>query len=206
MYIYLTRHGETDWNVQRRTQGIHNSFLSNRGIGQAQELADRLASESISYLYTSALERAYRTAVIIGRKNGLTPEKREELQEINFGVWEGLTIKQIEKAYPGQLAQHRADFSFAPINGESLYSLQKRTCRFIEFIQRKHTDKNDKILVTAHAYPVRMLIIELMGFAYHHLWDFQLDNTGISIIRFETGKNRLICLNDTSHLSKNGTS
>ncbi|MGI6527252.1 MAG: histidine phosphatase family protein [Caldicoprobacterales bacterium] len=202
MYIYLTRHGQTDWNAQKRTQGVHNSHLSRLGICQAEELAERLSSESISHLYSSPLDRAYQTAVIVGKKYGIIPEKREELQEINFGVWEGLTVNQIEKVYPGQLTRHRVDFTFAPENGESLQSLQRRICHFIEFIQRKHTDKDDKLLVTAHAYPIRMLIIELMRFACRHLWDFQLDNTGITIIHFESGKSRLICLNDTSHLSK----
>ncbi|HHT65016.1 MAG TPA: histidine phosphatase family protein, partial [Clostridiales bacterium] len=74
MYIYLTRHGQTDWNAQKRTQGVHNSHLSRLGICQAEELAERLSSESISHLYSSPLDRAYQTAVIVGKKYGIIPE------------------------------------------------------------------------------------------------------------------------------------
>ena len=148
------------------------------------------------------MERAYHTAAIIGKRSGLSPAKREELQEVNFGVWEGLTIKQIEEKFPGQMERYRTDFSFAPKNGESLYSLRQRILYFIEFIQRGHADTDERVLVISHAYPIRMLIIELMGLPHSHLWDFQLDNTGISIIQYQSRKRRIICLNDTCHLSK----
>ena len=76
MYIYLTRHGETEWNVQRRTQGVQNIPLTDKGIRQAEELALRLANQSITYIYSSILERAYHTAAIIGKRYGLSPAKR----------------------------------------------------------------------------------------------------------------------------------
>src|SRR5690554_3428122 len=110
MYIYLTRHGETEWNVLRKTQGSRDISLTDRGIRQAECLANRLSGEVITHIYSSSLERAYRTAAAIGKKHGLFPAKREELKEVNFGVWEGLTVKQIEKYYPGQLERFRTDF------------------------------------------------------------------------------------------------
>jgi len=202
MYIYLVRHGETDWNVQRRTQGIHDIPLTYKGINQANELAECLVKESISHIYSSPLERAYITASIIAEQIGLAPVKRNELQEVNFGVWEGLTHQQIEEKYPGQIALFRKDFSFFPENGESLYALEKRIDCFINYLQIKHINENDKILVVSHAYPIRMMIIKLMKLPIQHLWDFRIDNTGISIIQIQSDNRRIICLNDTCHLNK----
>ena len=51
MYIYMTRHGETLWNLQGRTQGANDIPLTNRGIRQAEELAEKLERESISDLF-----------------------------------------------------------------------------------------------------------------------------------------------------------
>ncbi len=113
-----------------------------------------------------------------------------------------MTIKQIEEKYPGQLAHYRADFSFYPGNGESLQSLHKRIDSFIKLIQRGYADKEDRILVVSHAYPIRMLIMRLVGFPLRHLWDFCLDNTGITIIRYQNERGCLVCLNDTCHLSE----
>ncbi|HHY81256.1 MAG TPA: histidine phosphatase family protein [Clostridiales bacterium] len=204
MYIYLTRHGETIWNIDKRTQGTRDIPLSSRGIRQSEALAERLADENISTIYTSILDRAYHTANIIGERIGLQPIQTKELNEVNFGSWEGLTLKEIEAKYPGRFERFFTDFNYAPDNGESIASLQSRIRRFIQLIKEKHADKEDRILIVSHAYPVRMLIIELMNFPAEHLFDFQLDNTGISIIRWDNrnGKNRLMCLNDICHLQK----
>jgi len=200
MYIYLTRHGETIWNVDKRTQGVQDIPLSKRGIRQAEALAERLANENISTIYTSNLERAYRTAEIIGNRAGLIPIRKEELNEVNFGEWEGLTLKQIKTDYPGMFEKFYKDFSYAPEHGESLNAVQNRIHSFIRFIKKNHCDRDDRILVVSHTYPVRMLILELMSFSTDLLLDFQLDNTGISIIKLDDNTKRMICLNDVCHL------
>lgn len=202
MHIYLVRHGETHWNIQRRTQGIKDIPLTAKGMNQAEELSRRLKKEPITKIYTSTLKRALSTAIIIGNKLDLTPLEMKELKEINFGVWEGLTIKQIEKKYPGQLGRYRTEFSFSPDKGESLSSLQQRIDDFIESNIKGYAYKEDSILIVSHSYPIRMLIVRLLGFPLQHLWDFDLDNTGITIIRYQTGRSRIVCLNDTCHLSK----
>ena len=84
MYIYLVRHGETDWNIKRRTQGVQNIPLTVNGLNQAEDLSKRLKNEPITKIYTSTLKRALNTAMVIGNKRGLNPEKRQELQEINL--------------------------------------------------------------------------------------------------------------------------
>ncbi|HCS72691.1 MAG TPA: hypothetical protein DIW17_02285 [Clostridiales bacterium] len=213
MYIYMTRHGETLWNLQGRTQGANDIPLTNRGIRQAEELAERLERESISQIYSSGLERAYKTAYIIGEKLGIKPKTRDELKEVNFGVWEGLSIKEIEENFPGQLKEYRANFDYDLENGENLSSLQTRIRHFADTLQNDMTQGEKRILLVAHAYPIRMLIMELMGLSKELLWKFQLSNGGISVIRTEPSIESsaegwksdtacLLCLNDTTHLYK----
>lgn len=213
MYIYLTRHGETLWNVQGRTQGTKDIPLTGRGIQQADELAMRLENEGITQIYTSSLERAYQTAVIVGAKIGIKPEKMDELKEVNFGIWEGLSRQEIEDNYPGQLERHRSDFNFAPECGESLASLESRIRKFIKYMIN---NKGKRVLLVTHACPIRMLIVELMGLAKEYLWSFQLSNGGISVISLDSsvnfcsepwklGDSHMLCLNDTGHLYKHNT-
>jgi broad specificity phosphatase PhoE len=202
MYIYLTRHGETLWNTEGKTQGIIDIPLSDRGIRQAEILADRLSQEGISAIYSSSLDRAYRTAAVIGEKTGLIPEKTDDLREMSFGAWEGLTLQQIEERFPGQLNNRSQDTLFYPEGGESVLSVQSRVRSFLDMLGSKNYDFDSRILVVAHAYTVRLLIIELMDLPIGHLWDFRLDNTGISIIESSPGRRRIICLNDTCHLHK----
>jgi broad specificity phosphatase PhoE len=203
MYLYLTRHGETIWNAEGKTQGTMDIPLSDKGIRQAEILADRLVYENISSIYCSSLDRAYRTAAIIGEKTGHVPEKTDALREIAFGAWEGLTLQQIEDRFPGQLDNRSKDCLFCPEGGESILSVQGRVRSFLDILSSSVSyDKNSRILIVAHAYTIRLIIMELIGLPLRHLWDFRLDNTGISIIQSHQGKSRIICLNDTCHMRK----
>jgi broad specificity phosphatase PhoE len=200
MYIYLTRHGETLWNLQGKTQGSKDIPLSVRGIRQSEILAERLKEENITKIYTSGLKRAFRTASIIGAKLDIQTEIKYELNEINFGIWESMTRQEIEKSHPDKLKEFRLDFEFAPEGGETLASLQRRIQDFLDYLKSNEDDSEKRILVVAHAYPIRMLIMEMMGLPKGHLWSYQLSNCGISVIR--TQPPYLLCLNDTAHLSK----
>ena len=62
MKLIITRHGETEWNLRRMTQGVTNTRLTLRGIQQAKRLAERLADAPIEYIYSSPLLRAANTA------------------------------------------------------------------------------------------------------------------------------------------------
>ncbi|NLB42999.1 MAG: histidine phosphatase family protein [Clostridiales bacterium] len=200
MYVYLTRHGETLWNLQGKTQGAKDIALTESGIRQAEVLAERLVREDISKIYSSGLNRAFQTASIIGNELSLHVEKRHELNEINFGIWEGLTRQEIDTNYPGQLLSYRSDFEFAPNDGESLRSLQIRIKSFFDSLLNEYGDTEKRILLVAHAYPMRMLIMELMGLPKELIWRYQLSNCGISVIRLKPPY--LLCLNDTTHLAK----
>jgi len=203
MYIYLIRHGETIWNMTGRTQGTRNIPLSDRGIQQADALADRLSGEkNLSALFCSDLKRACQTAAVLGNKLGLVPEKEETLREICFGDWEGFTIRQIEERYPGQLALRNTDFDFSPPGGESIRSARERVHCFFAMLQGKHLEEKSRVVIVAHAFSARLLLLELMDLPLEFLWNFRLDNAGISLLQRDSHRKRILTLNDTCHLRR----
>ena len=89
--ILLVRHGETDWNLQRRVQGHSDTPLNDNGRAQALALADTLDDVELDAVYASDLARAFETARIVAERRGLTVTSVPGLRERNFGTWEGLT-------------------------------------------------------------------------------------------------------------------
>src|SRR4029453_14296582 len=94
------RHGETDWNRERRFQGHADTPLNDAGRAQAADLADSLTSERLVAVYTSPLRRAYETAALIAIRLGLDVRPLDALREIHVGHWEGLTIEEVRERYP----------------------------------------------------------------------------------------------------------
>ena len=83
--IYLTRHGSTLWNLEKRLQGSNDSELTDEGIFQAKLLAKRIKDLNISKIYTSPIKRAYRTAEIIKGDMDIDVICKDGFKEISFG-------------------------------------------------------------------------------------------------------------------------
>ena len=96
MRLILVRHGSTAWNEEGKYQGTIDIPLSDRGRQEAEMVAERLRDEKIDAVYSSNLRRARETAEIIARPHGLPVQVIEELGEMNFGDWEGMTAQEIK--------------------------------------------------------------------------------------------------------------
>ena len=94
--IYLTRHGETEWNLAHRFQGKLDSPLTDKGKQQAEWLSERLRDIEFNAIYASCSGRALDTAKIIRGNRQMPIVTKEELMEIGLGEWEGREIKGIE--------------------------------------------------------------------------------------------------------------
>jgi broad specificity phosphatase PhoE len=142
--IILARHGETDWNLERRWQGHSDRPLNDTGRAQAEALAGQLADEPIEAVYSSDLVRAHETARIVASRLGLDVVTVPGLRERRFGSWEGLRDAEVEERFPG--------LSSAP-DGESREDMLARVLESLEAIARAHTGKT--VLVVAHGGPIR---------------------------------------------------
>jgi probable phosphoglycerate mutase len=138
--LYLLRHGETAWNLERRMQGSKDSTLTPRGREQAAAMGRALAAELArepgpTVFLRIPLGRARETASIVGRALGLDPaEWRDDIRltELGYGRWEGLSWPEIEVDHPDAMASWRADpEGFCPPEGETHFELRRRSAALL---------------------------------------------------------------------------
>ncbi len=204
--VYLIRHGQTEWNLERRFQGQLDVPLSAAGRVQAQVVANWLYSQPLNFaaLYTSDLMRAYQTALPIGERLGLVPQRVEALREINAGEWQGLLTTEIEDRYPGQLARwHREANEFRLPGGETIPEVRARVHGW--YMQAIEAHRGQAISVVSHGMAIRSLLSALNG------WDVAdtermrqagMGNTGVTALLtdHERGQSSLLFFNSLVHL------
>jgi probable phosphoglycerate mutase len=144
--ILLVRHGETDWNLERRVQGHTDRPLNETGRAQALALADLLADEALDAVYSSDLARARDTAAAIAARHGLDVIESRELREKDFGSWEGLTDTEIRARFPDA---HRGAWG----DGESGTELADRVVTALRNIAAAH--RGGRVVVVTHGGPMR---------------------------------------------------
>jgi probable phosphoglycerate mutase len=150
--LLLVRHGETDWNRERRFQGHADPPLNGTGREQAETLADELAGEGIAFVYTSDLARARETAEIVAARLGADLVAVRALREIDVGEWEGLTWPEIEERYPeGARAWHEHGFGWT--RGETYDQLGERVVRALRRIAADHPSQ--RVLIVGHGGTIR---------------------------------------------------
>ena len=146
--IYLIRHGQTDWNVERKIQGQTDISLNSNGKQQAEEAANEIANLKIDRIISSDLSRAKETAEIINKKVGAEITYDKRLREVNYGDFEGIQIdKFTDKDW--------VIFNETPekIKGESRQQVYDRVKSFIDEIK-----DDENVLVVTHGGSLRMML------------------------------------------------
>ncbi len=100
MLLYLLRHGETDWNVEQRIQGVSDIALNEVGVAQAEALACALRGRPIARVYTSPLGRARQTAEVVARGVDAPLESEAGIAELDQGELEGLAFRELSETHP----------------------------------------------------------------------------------------------------------
>src|SRR5512132_797980 len=150
--LLLVRHGETDWNRERRFQGHADPPLNDKGREQANALAQELSAEGIELVYTSDLARARETAEIVGARLGANVLLLRELREIDVGEWQGLTWPEIERRYPeGVRSWHERGHGWEA--GETYDELGERVVAALRRIAAEHPEQ--RVLVVGHGGTIR---------------------------------------------------
>ena len=146
--IYLIRHGQTDWNVERKIQGQTDIPLNINGKQQAKEAAEEIANLKIDKIISSDLSRAKETAEIINKKVGAKITFDKRLREVNYGNYEGA---QIDKFTDEQWKI----FNETPekIKGESRQQVYDRVKSFIDEIK-----DDENVLVVTHGGSLCMML------------------------------------------------
>ncbi len=201
--ILLVRHGETEWNVIERVQGWTDTKLNAVGVSQAAALAKRLRDMPITAVYSSDSSRAVQTAAPTAEQHGLPVQTLPELREKGFGVWEGLTVGDLERDYADLWHRYHVLHELDSIipGGETYTQVLERMrdalCRILD----AHPGEGDTVLVTTHGGSGRALVLFALQAPLSTLQRLRLDNTSLSRLDFRgIADGRVIFLNDTSHI------
>lgn len=166
MKIYIARHGQTDWNTQRKAQGRSDIPLNETGIKQAEALRDNIKDIKFTAVYASPLKRAAKTAEIAtdGKYNIIFDDR---LAERSFGDYEGQEINGWVEATGYDIGDLRLNTNVGNI--EPVKDVLARTKNFLDDLEAKHNDE-DAILVVAHGQVARGFHHNLVGYTDDTDW------------------------------------
>jgi len=197
--IYLTRHGETEWNTIRKMQGQGNSPLTELGTKQAKWLGKRLREKEITKIYSSPLGRAKETSEIINTYLDVEIDYDDRLMEIDVGCWQGRETVDIEKEVPRlyDYFWHQPE-KFSLVGIESFEAVQRRGAEVMEALIRDHGD--GKLLVIAHAIILKGILNDLQGRDIKHFWEGEhIFPTSLTKLTIVDDKFSLAYMSDISH-------
>ncbi len=197
--IYITRHGETEWNAEGRIQGHTDVPLSERGREQARMLARRLAGVRIDAVYASDLSRAAETARTALGERDVPISFTSDLREYNKGVFEGMTAAEYQQKFPHLFkASMENDLDFAPPDGETIRETSHRLARVFQAVRRQHLDEN--VLVVGHGGSLRAGIVSLLELPLEANWKFVMHNCSLTVVHTYPDNCVMHLYNDTSHI------
>lgn len=199
--LIMVRHGVTKWNEDKRYIGSTDLGLTDRGLAQAKAASGYLAKESIPKIYTSEFKRARQTANIIAEPHNAEVFVLPDLNEIDFGKWEGLTFEQIEDGWPDFVSRWLANEEGYPPDGESIIGFYERAKSAIEQVINKESEGT--IVIVAHAGTIKLILCNLLGLSVQDIWKTKQDSASISRVElYDDGHCMLTLLNDTCHLKE----
>jgi uncharacterized phosphatase len=181
LLLYLVRHGETDWNLQRRIQGATDIPLNDTGREQARRAGRLLSRRNWDAVVASPLSRAHETASIIASELGLpAPTTDERLVERHYGDAEGLEVSEVDRRYPGT--------THVP-GREERENVAKRALEAL--IEIGEANRGKAVIVVSHGGLIRSVLNSVDPRTKHpaitngSIHSFRHDNGTVSLIRFD---------------------
>ena|SRR5215469_13204340 len=191
--FYLLRHGEH--NVQGRICAgrMPGVVLSERGRAEAEAAARRLTEADIAAIYASPMERTRETGEIVGRHLSLPVNIHEDLAELDFGEWTGLTFDEVRKDPRWPLwAQHRS-LSCIP-GGETMRAVQRRVVEAIMEMREAHPDGH--VVVVSHGDVIRAALVFALGMPLDLYSRIEIATASLSTMRIDHNGIRVIAINE----------
>ena len=201
--IILVRHGQTLWNKQYRFQGRTNIQLTEAGKKQVGDLAVRLSSWPPDVIFTSPLDRAVFTAGTIASQFNMSPVIIPELEEINFGSWEGKSFDYLRAEHYEQYSRWLEDpFFNPPQDAETWPQIEARLTVAANILM---TCPQKRIIAVTHGGVIRAMWSVILGRDPHEAWFSDIPNCSMTGIAVREGRIYLSFANDNLHAAPGGT-
>ncbi|GFH41894.1 phosphoglycerate mutase [Lactococcus hodotermopsidis] len=196
MKLYFVRHGKTEWNQERRLQGMTgDSPLLAEALIEVAKLGDYLADTPFDAIFSSPSKRAVDTAMILSRHNHQPREiiKKTELFEWNLGTFEGMLIDEAHQLAPTNMTafrHHPEQFWGNPFGAENLTEVYQRFSHFMTWLS---TQDYENVLIISHGAFLSSSLKLLTGTPIGDLRPFGvgLDNNSLSIVDYD-GENYVL--------------
>ena len=190
--VYLARHGETAWSLSGQHTGLSEIPLTARGECNARRLGERLRGLEFAQVFTSPLQRAFRTCVLAGF--GGRAEVDPDLVEWNYGEYEGLRTVEILANRPGW-DMFRDGFP----GGETSAQIATRADRVVSRVR----SIDGPVLLFSSAHFLRVLASRWLGLPPESARLFLLSTASLSALTYEHNRSEpaIGLWNDTRHVS-----
>lgn len=188
------RHALTPVTGQKLIGRLPGFALSEQGRGQALAAADRLAEAPLRAVYSSPMERCAETARTIAARHKLKVTEVEDLAEIDYGTWQGRSLKSLHGTKGWKLLRARpADFRFP--GGETIREAQGRGMRAVEELRLKH--QNKAVVACSHCDMIKLIVAGCLGLAIDLYDRIEVAPASITTLHLSEGTPRLINTSDT---------
>ncbi|MGV7091963.1 2,3-diphosphoglycerate-dependent phosphoglycerate mutase GpmB [Siccibacter turicensis] len=184
LQVYLVRHGETQWNAERRIQGQSDSALTNKGEQQAQQVGERAKALGITHIIASDLGRTRRTAEIIAAACGCDVTLDARLRELDMGVLERRHLDSLtdeEEGWRRQLVNGTADGRIP--DGESMLELSQRMHGALNACL--DLPEGSRPLLVSHGMALGCLVSTILGLPAWAERRLRLRNCSISRVDYQ---------------------
>ena len=178
MKLIFIRHGETDWNLEKRIQGSSDIELNKNGLEQAKRLGVALQNKHIQIkkIYTSKQKRAEKTAEIVSQYLGKEYEILEGLQEMNLGLWEGNTWTEVQEKYPQEHSRWILNRRYTRLQGGESY--QDVLDRLLPVLKKIIEINNADVLIVTHSALIMSLLSYLRDTSFNQMVEnYKVENT-----------------------------
>ena len=171
MKLYVTRHGETQWNVENRVCGVTDVELTEQGRRQARALAGQVRGLAVDRIISSPMKRALETGRIVAEETGLPVDVDPRLREQNYGRFE-----VVDRGDEGFLSNKRC-FAFRYPGGESMMDVAHRTYGLMEELRERYPDEN--ILLVCHGGVCRVIRTYFRDMSNEAFFRYSQENCGV---------------------------
>jgi probable phosphoglycerate mutase len=189
------RHGQAQNNTSRVLAGRASGVpLTPKGIAQANDIGKFLKSLDISHIYASPIERAHKTAQIVGQHIGLSTTIDERLYELEMGKFSGMAYDDLFAKHGNVFLKfYQGDPTIEENGVETFAQVKNRVLSMVDHVRKEHPGKN--VLLVTHMDPIKAMISNVMNLNAQSLFELIIANASLTIVRDEQTKFSLSAIN-----------